>query len=96
MSCSATNARECRRCRNGYKMVRADQPQAARSVHTIAIKTNAICLDCHKGAVHNIPSGSGGSAPTPDGEIDVDQGNGRKTSLHSVLVNARSPRDRLG
>ncbi|HTP83752.1 MAG TPA: NapC/NirT family cytochrome c [Alphaproteobacteria bacterium] len=54
----ATNARECRHCHDYNNMVFAQQSQAAQLIHPEAMKTNANCLDCHKGVVHNIPPGA--------------------------------------
>lgn len=53
-----TNARECRHCHDYNNMVLAKQSPAAQLVHPVAMKTNANCLDCHKGVVHHIPPGS--------------------------------------
>lgn len=55
----ATNARECRHCHDYNNMVLADQSQAAKLIHPVAMKTNANCLDCHKGVVHQVPAGAG-------------------------------------
>jgi nitrate/TMAO reductase-like tetraheme cytochrome c subunit len=55
----ATNARECRHCHDYNNMVFAEQSQAAQLIHPEALKTNANCLDCHKGVVHSIPPGAG-------------------------------------
>jgi nitrate/TMAO reductase-like tetraheme cytochrome c subunit len=56
----ATNARECRHCHDYNNMVLMDQSPAAKLVHPIAMKTNANCLNCHKGVVHKIPPGASG------------------------------------
>jgi nitrate/TMAO reductase-like tetraheme cytochrome c subunit len=54
-----TNARECRHCHDYNNMVFAEQSQAAQLIHPVAMQTNANCLDCHKGVVHEIPPGAG-------------------------------------
>lgn len=54
----ATNARECRHCHDYGNMVLAEQTEAARLVHPVAMKTDQNCVDCHKGVVHQIPPGA--------------------------------------
>ena len=47
-----SNARECKACHVYATMVRAEQSQTARTDHTAAMKSDANCLECHKGVVH--------------------------------------------
>lgn len=49
---AATNARECRHCHDYGNMVLEEQKPSAASKHTDAMKTNANCVECHKGIAH--------------------------------------------
>lgn len=49
---AATNARECKACHQFANMVLEEQNPSARAMHAEAMKTDANCLDCHKGLTH--------------------------------------------
>ncbi len=60
---AATNARECKACHQFANMVLEEQNPSARAMHTEAMKTDANCLDCHKGLTHKIITDSAQAAP---------------------------------
>jgi len=60
---AATNARTCKSCHVYANMVLADQNPAARAMHATAIKSDANCLDCHKGIAHNMVAEAATSSP---------------------------------
>ena len=61
----ANNARECRHCHDYGNMVSEEQKPSARSMHADAMKTNANCIDCHKGLTHkNFAAPAKTEAPT--------------------------------
>jgi nitrate/TMAO reductase-like tetraheme cytochrome c subunit len=52
----ASNARECKACHQYNAMILAEQASLqARRDHATAAKSDANCLDCHKGVAHQRP-----------------------------------------
>jgi cytochrome c-type protein NapC len=49
---ASSNARECKSCHVYATMVRTAQSQPARNDHLTAMKSDANCLECHKGVAH--------------------------------------------
>ena len=49
---AATNARECKGCHVYAALERTGQSQTARHDHMTAMKSDANCLECHKGVAH--------------------------------------------
>jgi nitrate/TMAO reductase-like tetraheme cytochrome c subunit len=47
-----TNARECKACHAYADMILTKETETARRDHTASMKTNANCLECHKGLAH--------------------------------------------
>ena len=48
----ASNAQECKGCHPYAVMVQREHSQTARNDHMTAMKSDANCLECHKGVVH--------------------------------------------
>jgi trimethylamine-N-oxide reductase cytochrome c-type subunit TorC len=51
----ANDSRECRSCHSFANMDLLEQRASARKYHTVAMKENATCIDCHKGIAHFLP-----------------------------------------
>jgi nitrate/TMAO reductase-like tetraheme cytochrome c subunit len=64
---AASNASTCKSCHAYGNMVLTGQNPAAAAMHAQAMKTNANCLDCHKGVAHAIivPASAGVLAAAP-------------------------------
>lgn len=60
---AATNARECKACHRYANMISTEQNPSARALHAIAMKTDANCVECHKGITHQIVTAQEISAP---------------------------------
>jgi nitrate/TMAO reductase-like tetraheme cytochrome c subunit len=48
----ASNAAECKACHQYGAMILAEESLQARRDHAVAAKSDANCLDCHKGVAH--------------------------------------------
>ncbi|MDR3416165.1 MAG: NapC/NirT family cytochrome c [Nevskia sp.] len=66
-----TNARECKRCHSYSNMVLEEQPGRAQRMHTEAVKTDANCVDCHKGITHKKFDVEEAATGAADGGFDV-------------------------
>ena len=68
---AATNARECRHCHDYSSMIADQQKPSAAAKHAEASKTNANCVECHKGITHkNFEVKAAAPAPT---DFNVDE-----------------------
>ncbi|GKX55033.1 cytochrome c-type protein [Leminorella grimontii] len=53
------NSQECRNCHNFDYMDFTGQKTVAAKMHSMAIKENKTCIDCHKGIAHKLPDMTG-------------------------------------
>ena len=53
----ANNSLECRNCHSFDSMDTEKQKQRATRMHTLAVKNDETCIDCHKGIAHQKPKG---------------------------------------
>lgn len=63
-SMKGSDSRECRNCHEKVWMDMSEQFSGAKRNHTIAIKNELTCIDCHQGIAHKLPEAF--VRPTPE------------------------------
>ncbi|MFO1189895.1 MAG: NapC/NirT family cytochrome c [Alphaproteobacteria bacterium] len=64
-----TDSRECRNCHEFTAMDLSVQEKRSSDKHQEALKSNATCIDCHKGIAHRLPPGAQEAAAALDREL---------------------------
>jgi trimethylamine-N-oxide reductase cytochrome c-type subunit TorC len=80
---AATNASACKSCHVYANMVLADQNPAARAMHARAMKTDANCLDCHKGVAHVMVAEAGATAPAGSTPAPAQSGSAEGRAIYA-------------